>query len=182
MAGSGARVARQRRKKKMRELLVTTVLCAISTAAAADETLKFRAVYHITDAQSQAAADTNGHVVNLVRTSGLATMADGSVASFGFVGTLDYTNGAGIYTLYTQLVFGDGSALFLKDIGAATPEPTKVTFKGSLTVIGGKGRYEGAKGDGTEMGVRMQPLPGVGAELYNDTVINVKTASPIAGK
>ena len=42
-------------------------------------------------------------------------------------------------------------------------------------MIGGSGRFEGAKGDGTFVGgVRFTPLPGVPAELWNEFVINVK--------
>jgi hypothetical protein len=31
-----------------------------------------------------------------------------------------------------------------------------------------------AKGDGTMTGARMQPQAGVGAEIYNDVVLNIK--------
>jgi hypothetical protein len=54
-------------------LLVSAALLAIS-AGAADGTLKYRIIYHITAIQSQEAPDTNGHVISLVRTSGLASM------------------------------------------------------------------------------------------------------------
>jgi hypothetical protein len=59
-------------------LLATAVLGMISTsaltstAAFADETLKYPLVYHITDLHSQDVPDTNGHIVSLIRTSGLA--------------------------------------------------------------------------------------------------------------
>jgi hypothetical protein len=109
-------------------------------------------------------------------------MPDGSVATYSFVGNLDYVKGAGVYTLYDQLLFSDGSALFTKGTGVATPEATKTTFKGTMTVIGGKGRYEGAKGDGTATAVRMQPMPGAGAEVYADVVINVKSPAETANK
>ncbi len=159
----------------MRKLLfATAAFCTISTAVFADETLKYRVVYHITDLRSQEVPDTNGHVVYLVRTSGLALMPDGSVGTYGFVATLDYVKGAGSYTLYDQITFSDGSVLSTKGSGVATPEATKTTFKGTAIIIGGKGKYEGAKGDGTTVGARMQPLPGVGAELYGDVVLNIK--------
>jgi hypothetical protein len=160
----------------MRKMLfVTAALCAIPTIASADETLKFRVVYHLTDVQFQDAADTSGHVIGVVRSSGLASMPDGSVATYGFVGTIDYVKGAGTYVLYDQITFSDGSALFTKGSGVATPEATKTTFKGTIAVIGGKGKYEGAKGDGTTTGTRMQPMPGVGAELYGDITLDLKT-------
>ena len=43
----------------------------------------------------------------------------------------------------------------------------------TVTVLGGKGKYEGAKGDGTLTGARVVPLA-LGADLYNDIVINTK--------
>jgi hypothetical protein len=46
---------------------------------------------------------------------------------------------------------------------------------GAVTVLGGKGRFEGAKGDGTVSGARLLPLA-AGADLYNDPIINVKNS------
>jgi hypothetical protein len=56
---------------------------------------------------------------------------------------------------------------------APTVERTTTLFKGTATVLGGKGRFEGAKGDGTGTGARLTPLA-AGADLYNDLVINVR--------
>jgi hypothetical protein len=44
---------------------------------------------------------------------------------------------------------------------------------GNVTVLGGKGRFEGAKGDGTSTGTRLTALT-VGADLYLDYTINIK--------
>jgi hypothetical protein len=99
---------------------------------------------------------------------------DGGVATYGFVGTLDYVKGAGTYAIFDQITFSDGSVLFTKGSGVAIPEATKTTFKGTATIIGGKGKFEGAKGDGTTTGARTQPMPGVGTELYADVVLNIK--------
>jgi hypothetical protein len=44
---------------------------------------------------------------------------------------------------------------------------------GTISVVGGKGRFEDAKGEGTASGVRLAPLA-TGADLYLDVVINVK--------
>jgi hypothetical protein len=43
-----------------------------------------------------------------------------------------------------------------------------------MTILGGKGRYEAAKGDGTAIGERVAPQPGVGAMIYNDITLNIK--------
>ena len=42
-----------------------------------------------------------------------------------------------------------------------------------MTVLGGTGKYEGTKGDGTLTGVRVPGLA-TGVDRYDDLVINVK--------
>ena len=60
-----------------------------------------------------------------------------------------------------------------KAAGTATIDGAKTQFVGTVTVLEGKGRFDGAKGDGTLTGTRFTPLA-AGAELFNDIVINVK--------
>jgi hypothetical protein len=82
--------------------------------------------------------------------------------------------GSGVWAVYDEIIFTDGSALFFKSNGATTAEATKGSFKGTTTIIGGKGKYEGVKGDGIVSGARLQPLPDAGAELYADVTLNIK--------
>jgi hypothetical protein len=42
-----------------------------------------------------------------------------------------------------------------------------------ITVLSGTGKFEGAKGDGSQTGERLTPLSS-GAEMYADVVINLK--------
>jgi hypothetical protein len=141
--------------------------------ARADETLKFRVILHGTSVQSQDVGDVDGHVAGVGRFSGLASFPDGTVGTSYFVAATDYVKGAGAFSVYENLTLDDGSVLWFKYAGTATVEGTKTLFKGTITVLGGKGRFEGAKGDGTGAGARLTPLA-VGADLYNDLVINVK--------
>jgi hypothetical protein len=62
-------------------LLATAVLSVIATSASADETLKYRTINHITSFQSQPISDADGHLMGVVHADGIATFADGSVAS-----------------------------------------------------------------------------------------------------
>jgi hypothetical protein len=78
----------------MKKLLFVTALCAIPATGFADETLKYRSVYHTTALQSQDVHDTDGHILALVSASGLASLPDGSVGLDNFVGTLDYIKGS----------------------------------------------------------------------------------------
>jgi hypothetical protein len=156
-------------------LLAITALSVIETSALADETLKYRTVYYTTSVQSQNIPDADGHIVGIVHAVGIATFPDGSTATDNFTTVVDYTKGSGPIALsYGDITFNDGSVLFTKSIGATITEGQRSTFKGTMTIISGRGRFAGAKGDGTFAGERFQPQPGAGAQLYNDFIINVK--------
>jgi hypothetical protein len=87
----------------------------------------------------------DGHVASLTRFSGLAFLPDGAVGTVNFASVSDYTNGAGTFTLYPILTFDDGSVLWMKSVGTGTIDGAITRFVGTLTVIGGKGRFEDAK-------------------------------------
>jgi hypothetical protein len=147
--------------------------CAGSIARA-DEALKLRAVMHATFIQSQEVGDVDGHALGLAHYSGLASFADGSVGTVNFTATTDYIKGSGTYSAYYNLTLKDGSVLRYKATGGAKLEGTMTIFpEAPVSVLGGTGRFEGAKGDGTSIGARLTPLA-VGAELYADHLINVK--------
>jgi hypothetical protein len=138
-----------------------------------DETLKFRMVTRVTSAQSLDIGDVDGHVASLARFSGLAFFSDGTVGTVYFTSIADYINGAGTFTLYPIVTFEDGSVLWLKSIGTGMVEGTKTHFVGTLTVVGGKARFDGAKGAGTLTGTRYTPLS-IGADLVSDYTVNIK--------
>jgi len=71
-----------------------------------------------------------------------------------------------------MLTFEDGSVLWIKSVGTGTVDGGKTCFVGTLTVVGGKGRFEGAKGDGTLTATRFTPLS-VGADLVSDYTVNL---------
>jgi hypothetical protein len=146
---------------------------SIPTNATAGETLNIRMVTHVTSAQSLDIGDVDGHAASLARFSGLAFLPDGAMGTVNFVSVADYTNGAGTFTLYPILTFDDGSVLWMKSVGTGTVDGAITRFVGTLAVIGGKGRFEGAKGDGTLTGTRYTPLS-VGADLVSDYTINLR--------
>lgn len=155
--------------------LTTAALFCVGAfgSARADEKLEFREVMHATSVQSQEVGDVEGHAPALVRFSGLALFPDGAVGTTYFVGSTDYTKGTGPYSAYHNVTLSDGSVLWLKWVGTTTAEGTISRVKGTVSVLGGKGRFENAKGDGTVNGTRLTPLV-AGADLYLDLVINVK--------
>jgi hypothetical protein len=146
---------------------------SILTHVRADETLKFRMVTHVTWAQSLDIGDVDGHAASLARFSGLVFFPDGTVGTVSFTAATDYTHGAGAFTLYPIITFDDGSVLCCKSVGTGTVDGTKTQFVGTLTVLGGKGRFDGATGDGTLTGTRYTPIS-VGADLVSDYTINIK--------
>jgi hypothetical protein len=155
-------------------LLATVTLSVIATSALADEMLKYRSVYYTTSIQSQNIPDVDGHIVAIVHATGVASFPDGSVAADNLTTTIDYTKGSGPLTGYSDMTFSDGSVLFTKSLSTATTEGQRTTFKGTMSIIGGKGRFAGAKGDGTLTGARLQPQPGAGAQAYVDVTLNIK--------
>jgi hypothetical protein len=154
--------------------LVTALIClGASSYSRADETLKFRAILHATFVESQEVGDVDGHKMSLSRYSGLASFPDGATGISYFVATTDYIKGGGTFLVYNNLTLNDGSVLWWKSTGTTTMDGTTSRFQGTVAVLGGKGKYEGATGDGTLTGARTVPLA-AGADLYNDFVINIK--------
>jgi hypothetical protein len=154
-------------------LTMATLFCAnANNVARADETLKWRHVQHNTSFQSQDVGDVKGHSLSVYQLPGIAFFPDGSTGSTLVVGTSDVTNGSGTLNGYSTLNFTDGSAIFMKYTGTIKVDGTKVPRRGTFTVIGGKGRYEGAKGDGTWEGDGTQVGPATIS--YIDNVINIK--------
>jgi hypothetical protein len=155
-------------------LLVTAAACAFSASAFADETLKYKGVVHIVAANTQDVGDVEGHTLSVIRGQGLSLLPEG-VAQSSFVSITDYIHGNGPFTVYMETSFNDGSAIWYRGVGQAVVQPNKtVDLKIPVTVIGGKGRYAGAKGEGMLTGTRMVPLPGQGAEIVNELSLNIK--------
>jgi hypothetical protein len=161
----------------MKTLIAATALFSLAlgtTLAQADETLKFKGTQHAVSVTSQPVPDVDGHLMTLVTFSGLIILPDGSVGQQAATVTTDYIKGSGTFTNYTTFAFDDGSALFVKINGTAKAGEKTTNFSGPLQVIGGKGKYAGATGDGTISGTRFAPLLVTGAELVADFTVNIK--------
>jgi len=156
--------------------LTTVVLFCLGTEnnARADETLKYRQFMHTTNVQMIDVGDVDGHLLGVNRQSGIASFPDGSVATTYSTSATDFLKGSGhALVSYNNVTFEDGSVLSTKAVVNVVAEGNKSILKGTLTVVGGKGRYAGATGEGTLSGVRLAPLA-TGAELYVDVTVNVK--------
>jgi hypothetical protein len=159
----------------MKRLLVTAaVMCAIPATGFADETLKYRIVQHITSATTQDVGDVDGHTMTLLKAQGVALFPDGTIGQVTVVSNTDYIRGNGNFFANSGVIFSDGSAIWVNGLGRATVKGQTTELTQPLTIIGGKGRYAGAKGDGMATGTRLQPLPNTGAEIIVDVTLNVK--------
>jgi hypothetical protein len=154
---------------------IIVILAAIFTMPAkADETEKWRHVHHYASNQSQEVG--NGHILGVIRMPGIAFFPDGSIGTSLVARTYDAvpnsgSTGGGYYTI----TFADGSELWLTYTGENKVIASATKAKGTAIVIGGKGRYAGAKGDGTYEGEATGGAPdGI---QYIDNVINVKKRS-----
>src|SRR5262245_11890141 len=162
-------------RRSILTLATMALLCvSASSYARADETLKFRHIVHATSVQSQDVGDVDGHLISVGRFSGLASFPDGTVGTTYFVFVTDYIKGSGTFTTHNNLTLNDGSVLWYKLNGTTkVDEQTISRSQGTVTVLGGTGKYQGAKGDGTITGVRVPGLA-TGVNRYDDFVINVK--------
>ena len=160
---------------KIATALALSALIVTTGLARADELLKFRIFMHITGVQTQEVPDVDGHTMSVIKFSGLASFSDGAVGTATLVATTDYIKGSGTFSNYVTVASKDGSTITYKMINApAKTEGAVTTFpEAPLSVVRGTGKWEGAKGDGSQNGARLTPLAS-GAELYADAVINLK--------
>ena len=155
----------------MSRIIIICALAAIfAMPAKADETLKFRVFGHTTSFQSQDVGDVDGHALVVARVTGLASFPDGSVGTAYWTVQGDFTKNAGPALAYVNVTFQDGSVLWYKAPVSAKSDGTSA---GSVSVMGGKGRFEGAKGDGTVSGAAVGARE-TGVNVYFDLVINIK--------
>jgi hypothetical protein len=161
-------------KRYVAVTLTTAALLSVgaSTVTRADETVKWRHVQHNASVQSQDVGDVAGHALYLYQLPGIAFFPDGSTGSSLVVGMSDLTNGTGTNNGYLTLKFNDGSVLFMRYSGTNKAEGSKAPRQGTFAIISGKGRYEGARGDGTWEGDGTGSGPA--AIVYIDGVVNIK--------
>jgi hypothetical protein len=85
----------------------------------------------------------------------------------------DYIKGSGPFVIYGGLTLADGSTLWYKTNGMSATQSAKANVKGTIAIVGGNGRFEGAKGDGTFAGARLHTTA-AGVQVYADIMLNIK--------
>jgi hypothetical protein len=161
----------------MKTMLTAIAASAMLSTVASADTIKFHSTMTATEINSIPVGDEeDGHALILGKFEGNATLGDGSAATSSVTFTSDYIRKSGTITrVYFQVALNDGSALFLtlKAPGAARAVDGKVMIGGDVEVVGGKGKFADAKGEGTFNGVRDASLV-KGVELTQDFIINLK--------
>jgi hypothetical protein len=148
-------------------LSMTGVLVPMTQAA--DENISGRIVCHNEKLEMIEVGDLPGHIMGVLKQSGLYFASTGEIATTQFTSFINYTNGAGTLNVQQVTTFQDGSKWFINSAGTAKPAlgGKKTIFEGTWEVIGGTARYEGVKGKGTFKGERIGDLK-TGADSYFD--------------
>jgi hypothetical protein len=132
--------------------------------------MKGRSSQHVTKAHAIEVGDVPGHNLFLIEQGGLFFQEDGQVATVSVKGLADFIQGSGPALGYFSYTYEDGSTTYgkYKLTVTAAPGGKTTSWEGTFEYIKGTGRFEGIKGGGTITGKRLAPLPGAGAEVYND--------------
>jgi hypothetical protein len=150
--------------------LVATVGLVVPTLAHAQDLGTSRRVQGTAAATNVEVGDVPGHVVGVVEFKGLTFFADGEIATHSNPATFDLTNGSGPHQGYVVHYFDDGSTSIERYRGEArlSADGKRTIVEGTFKCVGGTGRFEGLKGEGTYRGERLGALR-TGDYVYVDT-------------
>jgi len=139
------------------------------------EEMTGRIFHHSIKTETIEVGDIPGHILGIAQHAGLILYSTGEVATTKNNAIFDFVAGKGSFTNYRITTFKDGSTLFTKGGGTATPVDggKRTVFEGPVECIGGTGRFEGYKGTGTYKGERVGDLK-TGADSYFDFTLNCK--------
>ena len=114
--------------------------------------------------------DVPGHVVGVVEFKGLTFFEGGEIATNANPATFDLTDGSGPHQGYVVHYFDDGSTSIERYQGEAklSADGKRTVVEGTFQCVGGSGRFEGLKGEGTYRGERLGALE-TGDYVYVDT-------------
>ena len=134
--------------------------CVVAGSAAAEEqTLKFRLVTKKVSGPVMQVANVEGRSVGAGEYVGVAVFEDGRIAYKDYVAMVDAGKGEGSYSGYSTYTFQNGDSITLKFSGGWNKDGSG----GDYEVLSGTGAYKDASGTG-----RFDALkePWEGANLY----------------
>ncbi len=147
---------------KTASAVAIAVCVAAGSAAAKEQTLKFRLVTTEIDSLTVDAPNVEGSSVGASKAAGVAIFEDGRIAFKDYVMTVDNRGKEGNYTGYSTYIFQNGDTLTLKFDGGWSPTGNG----GDYEVLSGTGAFEGASGTGRFDAIKE---PWEGAKLWESS-------------
>ncbi len=123
-------------------------------AARAGETkVEGRNVYHGVKSEWVEVGDVEGHVVGVWESKGLG-FQEGDVTTIKSRGTFDSIKGTGTHQGYLAKTWSDGATYTTSFEGRSKQAGKLRLSEGTWMLLGGTGRFEGVKGEGTYSSTR----------------------------
>lgn len=145
-------------------------LAAPLVSHAAEQTLGYDLVVHVSDLQTLPVPGRDGHEVGIAAFDGIAIFDDGRIANHRYAGSFDFINGEGSFRGYALWAFGDGSQLTSSYEGEAKASGDGIALEGRHSDLAGTGSFEGATGEGSFTGARIDHLD-TGGDTYHRGVL-----------
>ena len=146
-----------------------------SVPQATAETLNYKGFDHVTKGEMVPITDVPGHFSGVVVREGVTVFEDGEWAWRKAILINDTVRGAGTTDQYLTITFLDGSTITFHNKGTIEATPAGVPSAAKFTgdIIGGTGRFQGAKGTTTISAKILPPEKGEtgGKALPEGTII-----------
>ncbi len=133
--------------------LVFTLHLLLGTAEAGEVVLKSRDVAYTVEETWIQIGEDESHGIGTYQLSGLSFGKDGQVGTTVDKGSYESNKGSATFEGYYVVTFSDGSGWMEKYDGTSKPIDEKTNaVGGTTTLVGGTGRFDGIKGEGTWSG------------------------------
>jgi hypothetical protein len=148
---------------------VAVALFMATPAQAADDLGSGRRVQGTASVSAVPVGDVDGHVMGVVRFTGLTFFANGTIAPHENVATFDLTHGNGTHEGYVVHRFADGAISVERYRGTVVvgERADRSIVAGTFECTGGTGRFAGLEGGGSYRGERFGGLA-AGDHVYVD--------------
>ena len=136
-------------------LVTLAIYLPVGLVQAGEMALKGKEVGKTTEVTWLQIGDDESHGIGTYQVSWLIFLEDGQVGTATDKGTFESNKGVGTHQGYYVTTFPDGSKQMLKYHGTSKPIVEKTNaIQGISIYIGGTGRFEGMKGEGTYTGTQ----------------------------
>lgn len=134
----------------------TTMLLALTSAYAADVSIKGRNIQEKNEVVVHQQAEDRSYGSGTYRSQGLTFFDDGNVLPFVTQGSFTWEGDAGRHTGFVVRKYPDGSMMTTHFSGTSRKGEGQMVrvWNGTADIVSGTGRYKGAKGHGTYEGGR----------------------------